>query len=56
MWRDITLANGAHLLTEMDAYLEELKNMRDLVEKADGPELGEKNLYANAPESQNEAG
>ena len=46
MWRDITLANRAHLLTEMDAYLEELKNMRDLVEKADGPEL--EKIYANA--------
>ena len=46
MWRDITLANRTHLLTEMDAYLEELKNMRDLVEKADGPEL--EKIYANA--------
>lgn len=46
MWRDITLANRAHLLTEMDAYLEALRHMRDLVEKADGAEL--EKIYANA--------
>lgn len=46
MWRDITLANRAHLLTEMDAYMAELQRMRDLVEKADGTEL--EKIYANA--------
>lgn len=46
MWRDITLANRIYLLNEMDAYLEELKRMRDLVEKADGFEL--EKIYANA--------
>ncbi len=46
MWRDITLANRTHLLAEMDAYLKELKNIRDLVEKADGSEL--EKIYANA--------
>ncbi len=46
MWRDITLANRTHLLAEMDAYLKKLKNIRDLVEKADGSEL--EKIYANA--------
>ncbi len=46
MWRDITLANRTHLLAEMDAYLKELKSIRDLVEKADGAEL--EKIYANA--------
>lgn len=40
------MANRTHLLAEMDAYLKKLKNIRDLVEKADGSEL--EKIYANA--------
>ncbi|WP_040719357.1 prephenate dehydrogenase [Oxalobacter paraformigenes] len=49
MWRDITLANRAHLLTELDAYLQELEHIRDLVEKADGHGL--EKIYANAQQA-----
>ena len=49
MWRDITLANRSHLLTELDAYLQELEHIRDLVEKADGYEL--EKIYANAQQA-----
>lgn len=49
MWRDITLANREHLLTEMDAYMDELKQIRDFVEKADGCEL--EKIYARAQQA-----
>lgn len=46
MWRDITLANRSHLLAELDAYLEELNLVRELIDKADGNGL--EKIYANA--------
>lgn len=49
MWRDITLANREHLLTEMDAYMDELRQIRDLVAKADGREL--EKIYARAQQA-----
>lgn len=49
MWRDITLANREHLLTEMDAYMDELRQIRDWVEKADGREL--EKIYACAQQA-----
>lgn len=49
MWRDITLANRAQLLIELDAYLKEIELIRDLVDKADGKGL--ENIYANAQQA-----
>lgn len=49
MWRDITLANRAQLLVELDAYLKEIELIRDLVEKADGNGL--EKIYSNAQEA-----
>ncbi len=39
MWRDITLANSAALLGELDAYIAKLKNIRSLIEQGKGAEL-----------------
>lgn len=41
MWRDITLANSAALLTELDAYIAKLKEIRALIERGDGTGLEE---------------
>lgn len=41
MWRDISLANRAALLGELDAYLAKLREIRGLIEKGDGPSLEE---------------
>ena len=49
MWRDITLANRTQLLVELDAYLKEIKLIRDLVDQADGDGL--QKIYANAQEA-----
>ncbi len=39
MWRDIALANREALLTELDAYVDELSLLRDLVARGDGEAL-----------------
>lgn len=49
MWRDITLANRTQLLVELNAYLKEIKLIRDLVDQADGDGL--QKIYANAQEA-----
>jgi prephenate dehydrogenase len=41
MWRDITLANSAALLSELDAYIAKLKEIRALIERGDGSGLEE---------------
>lgn len=41
MWRDITLANRAALLTELDAYIAKLGEIRALIERGDGTGLEE---------------
>lgn len=46
MWRDITLANSAALLAELDAYIAKLKEVRALIERGDGTGLEE--LFARA--------
>ena len=46
MWRDISLANRAALLTELDAYLAQLTTLRARLAAADGPAL--ETVYANA--------
>ncbi|GAB3389098.1 prephenate dehydrogenase [Massilia agri] len=46
MWRDISLANRAALLTELDAYLAQLTTLRARLAAADGPAL--EAVYANA--------
>lgn len=39
MWRDITLANSAALLAEMDAYIAKLGEIRGLIQRGDGAGL-----------------
>ncbi len=39
MWRDIALANRAALLAELDAYLAQVTELRDLLDKNDGASL-----------------
>ncbi|MFM8467076.1 MAG: prephenate dehydrogenase [Oxalobacteraceae bacterium] len=39
MWRDIALANRPALLAELDAYLVQVTEMRDLLDKQDGAAL-----------------
>ncbi|OON63873.1 prephenate dehydrogenase [Massilia sp. KIM] len=46
MWRDISLANRAALLTELDAYLAQLNTVRAHLAASDGPAL--EAVYANA--------
>jgi prephenate dehydrogenase len=46
MWRDISLANRAALLGELDAYLAQLGTLRARLAAADGPAL--EATYANA--------
>lgn len=41
MWRDITLANSTALLTELDAYIAKLGEIRALIERGDGTGLEE---------------
>jgi len=41
MWRDITLANSTALLTELDAYVQKLQEIRALIERGDGSGLEE---------------
>ncbi|MFI4941415.1 MAG: prephenate dehydrogenase [Burkholderiales bacterium] len=46
MWRDISVANQAALLEELDAYLLQLSRLRVLLANGDGPAL--EAVYANA--------
>lgn len=46
MWRDISLANQAALLGELDAYMAQLTQLRGLLAQADGTAL--EAVYANA--------
>ena len=52
MWRDISLANGAALLTELDAYLAQLTAMRAMLAAGDGAGLHD--IYANAQRARHE--
>jgi len=46
MWRDISLANQAALLQELDAYMVQLMQLRGMLAAGDGPAL--QSVYANA--------
>jgi len=46
MWRDISLANRAALLGELDAYLAQLTNVRSMLAASDGAAL--ESMYARA--------
>lgn len=46
MWRDISLANQAALLTELDAYLAQLTSMRAMLAAGDGAALAQ--VYTTA--------
>jgi len=52
MWRDISLANRAALLTELDAYLAQLTTMRAMLAAGDGAGLHD--IYANAQRARHE--
>jgi prephenate dehydrogenase len=52
MWRDISLANRAALLTELDAYLAQLTTLRAHLAAADGEALA--SVYANAQRARRE--
>ncbi|WP_020652512.1 prephenate dehydrogenase [Massilia niastensis] len=52
MWRDISLANRAALLTELDAYLAQLTTLRARLAAADG--AGLEAVYANAQRARRE--
>jgi prephenate dehydrogenase len=46
MWRDISLANGAALLVELDAYMAQLAHLRERLAAGDGATL--EAVYGNA--------
>lgn len=46
MWRDITVANQAALLIELDSYMAQLSQLRGLLAARNGPAMEE--IYANA--------
>jgi prephenate dehydrogenase len=46
MWRDITLANQAALMTELDSYMAQLAQLRTLLAAGDGAAI--EAVYANA--------
>jgi prephenate dehydrogenase len=52
MWRDISLANREALLTELDAYLAQLTNLRAMLAISDGAAL--ERVYANAQRARHE--
>lgn len=52
MWRDISLANRAALLSELDAYLAQLTSMRAMLAAADG--AGLQGIYATAQRARRE--
>jgi len=49
MWRDITLANQAAMLTELDAYLAQLGRLRAMLATRDGAAI--EAVYANAQQA-----
>ncbi|MDB5728617.1 MAG: tyrA, partial [Noviherbaspirillum sp.] len=49
MWRDISLANQAALLEELDAYMKQLSAVRQMLAAGDGPAL--EAVYANAQQA-----
>ncbi len=49
MWRDISLANQDALVTELDAYLAQLSQLRNLLANGDGSAL--QAIYANAQQA-----
>lgn len=49
MWRDISLANQAALLTELDDYMAQLSRLRNLLACSDGPAM--EAIYANAQQA-----
>ncbi|MDB5794832.1 MAG: prephenate dehydrogenase/arogenate dehydrogenase family protein [Noviherbaspirillum sp.] len=49
MWRDISLANQAALLEELDAYMRQLSAVRQMLAAGDGPAL--EAVYANAQQA-----
>ncbi|MDB5729002.1 MAG: prephenate dehydrogenase/arogenate dehydrogenase family protein [Noviherbaspirillum sp.] len=49
MWRDISLANQAALLEELDAYMKQLSAVRQMLASGDGPAL--EAVYANAQQA-----
>ncbi len=49
MWRDISLANQAALLVELDAYMVQLATLRTLLANGDGQAL--QAMYANAQQA-----
>lgn len=52
MWRDISLANKAALLEELDAYMVQLKRMRELLVAEDGMSL--QAVFANAQQARHD--
>ncbi len=49
MWRDISIANKKQLLHELDSYLAELGQLRNML--ASGDAAGVENIYANAQQA-----
>jgi prephenate dehydrogenase len=49
MWRDISLANQAALLAELDAYIVQLSGLRRLLAEGDGAAI--ESVYANAQQA-----
>lgn len=49
MWRDITLANREALLNELDAYVAQLTQLRNLLAASDGKAI--ESIYANAQQA-----
>jgi prephenate dehydrogenase len=52
MWRDITLANQSALLSELDAYMTQLTQLRSLLAAGDGKAI--EAVYANAQQARHD--
>lgn len=52
MWRDITLANQGALLSELDAYMVQLTQLRSLLAAGDGKAI--EAIYANAQQARHD--
>jgi prephenate dehydrogenase len=52
MWRDITLANQSALLSELDAYMAQLTQLRSLLAAGDGKAI--EAIYANAQQARHD--
>jgi prephenate dehydrogenase len=52
MWRDITLANQAALLNELDAYVEQLNQLRRFLAAGDGKAI--EAIYTNAQQARHD--